>query len=197
MTLYYRCWLSPFSRSSTGTQKNPAMGIWPQDHPVKLSQKILLVKLNHLPQSMVVFGSRKRWDRWLIVHPPIGRKNTTYTLPSGGLYATYHLLREPETTIDPSKTKHDNYDYDKPIFGFTTTETQFFATKNGGEKTLTSCHRRFQKWANSIEGEVQLKGEEGAHEATGKPIVVNGVIFWAPYKWPKINGFHWGYDSPV
>ena len=25
---------------------------------------------------------------------------TTYILPSGGLYATYHLLREPETTID-------------------------------------------------------------------------------------------------
>ena len=24
----------------------------------------------------------------------------TYILPSGGLYATYHLLREPETTID-------------------------------------------------------------------------------------------------
>ena len=35
-----------------------------------------------------------------IVHPPIGRKNTTYILPSGGLYATYHLLWEPETTID-------------------------------------------------------------------------------------------------
>ena len=40
-----------------------------------------------------------------IVHPPIGRKNTTY-IPLiglafwGGLYATYHLLREPETTID-------------------------------------------------------------------------------------------------
>ena len=24
-------------------------------------------------------GSPKRWDRWLIVHPPIGRKNTTYS----------------------------------------------------------------------------------------------------------------------
>ena len=35
-----------------------------------------------------------------IVHPPIGRKNTTYILPFGGLYATYHLLGEPETTID-------------------------------------------------------------------------------------------------
>ena len=39
------------------------------------------------------------------VHPPIGRKNATYiTLivlaEPGGLYATYHLLREPETTID-------------------------------------------------------------------------------------------------
>ena len=38
-----------------------------------------------------------------IVHPPIGRKNTTYIwdiLPFGGLYATYHLLGEPEATID-------------------------------------------------------------------------------------------------
>ena len=38
-----------------------------------------------------------------IVHPPIGRKNTTY-IPLIycilGLYATYHLLGEPETTID-------------------------------------------------------------------------------------------------
>ena len=38
-----------------------------------------------------------------IVHPPIGsiyHLYTTYILPSGGLYATYHLLREPETTIE-------------------------------------------------------------------------------------------------
>ena len=38
-----------------------------------------------------------------IVHPPIGsiyHLYTTYTLPSGGLYATYHLLGEPETTIE-------------------------------------------------------------------------------------------------
>ena len=27
---------------------------------------------------------------------------TTYILPSGGLYATYHLLGEPETTIESS-----------------------------------------------------------------------------------------------
>ena len=36
-------------------------------------------------------------------NPPIGsiyHLYTTYILPSGGLYATYHLLREPETTID-------------------------------------------------------------------------------------------------
>ena len=39
-----------------------------------------------------------------IFDPPIGRKYTTY-IPlidclQGGLYATYHLLREPETTVD-------------------------------------------------------------------------------------------------
>ena len=36
-------------------------------------------------------------------NPPIGsiyHLYTTHILPSGGLYATYHLLREPETTID-------------------------------------------------------------------------------------------------
>ena len=35
--------------------------------------------------------------------PPIGsiyHLYTTWILPSGGLYATYHLLREPETTFD-------------------------------------------------------------------------------------------------
>ena len=34
-------------------------------------------------------------DQWLLHH-----LYTTYILPSGGLYATYHLLREPDTTID-------------------------------------------------------------------------------------------------
>ena len=36
-------------------------------------------------------------------NPPIGsiyHLYTTYILPSGGLYATYHLLGKPETTID-------------------------------------------------------------------------------------------------
>ena len=47
---------------------------------------------------MVVFGSRKRWDWWHII--PQLAVFTTYILPSGGLYATYHLLGEPETTID-------------------------------------------------------------------------------------------------
>ena len=53
--------------------------------------------------SMLVFGSRKRWDRWHSPSPNWQEKchlYTTYILPSEGLYATYHLLREPETTID-------------------------------------------------------------------------------------------------
>ena len=36
--------------------------------------------------------------RWHII--PQLAVYTTYILPSGGLYATYHLLGEPETTID-------------------------------------------------------------------------------------------------
>jgi len=39
----------------------------------------------------------------------LGKKNATYILPIGGLCITYHLLREPETTIEnsvpPSITK--------------------------------------------------------------------------------------------
>ena len=34
------------------------------------------------------------WD------PPEGKDYKWYILPIGGLYATYHLLGEPETTID-------------------------------------------------------------------------------------------------
>ena len=51
--------------------------------------------------SMVVSGSPKRC--WVAYNPPIGsiyHLYTTYILPSGGLYATYHLLGEPETTIE-------------------------------------------------------------------------------------------------
>ena len=47
---------------------------------------------------MVVSGSPKRWDRWHII--PQLAVYTTYILPSGGLYATYHLLGEPEPTIE-------------------------------------------------------------------------------------------------
>ena len=32
--------------------------------------------------------------------PPEGKDYKWYILPIGGLYATYHLLGEPETTID-------------------------------------------------------------------------------------------------
>ena len=52
-------------------------------------------------------------------NPPIGsiyHLYTTYILPSGGLYATYHLLGEPETTIDLrhfDKT-HFSMNYDDP-----------------------------------------------------------------------------------
>ena len=48
-------------------------------------------------------------DQWLFLVPLKGGRwhiipqlavYTTYILPSGGLYATYHLLGEPETTIE-------------------------------------------------------------------------------------------------
>ena len=49
------------------------------------------------------------FSQWLFLVPVKGGRwhiipqlavYTTYTLPSGGFYATYHLLREPETAID-------------------------------------------------------------------------------------------------
>ncbi len=43
---------------------------------------------------MVVSGSRKRWQAVAFLTP--------YTANWGMDYATYHLLREPETTIDPT-----------------------------------------------------------------------------------------------
>ena len=50
---------------------------------------------------MVVSGSPKRWQ--VAYNPPEGNVYVVYKwyiLPIGGLYATYHLLGEPETTID-------------------------------------------------------------------------------------------------
>ena len=61
-------------------------------------------------KSMVVSGSPKKGGIGGIVHPPIGsiyHLYTTYILPSGGLYATYHLLGEPETTIDQNQISQD------------------------------------------------------------------------------------------
>ena len=57
-------------------------------------------------------ASKNRWKpkiQWLSLVPLKGGRwhiipqlavYTTYILPSGGLYATYHLLGEPETTIE-------------------------------------------------------------------------------------------------
>ena len=44
--------------------------------------------------------------RWHII--PQLAVSTTYILPSGGLYATYHLLWEPETTIEVGNPTIDN-----------------------------------------------------------------------------------------
>ncbi len=55
--------------------------------------------------TVVEMVPKKRWVVGGIVHPPSGRKNTTY-IPLivvafvWGLYNPYHLLGEPETTIE-------------------------------------------------------------------------------------------------
>ena len=52
--------------------------------------------------SIAVSGSLNRWDWWYIYHPigSIYHLYTTCTLPVGGLYVTYHLLREPGNSIE-------------------------------------------------------------------------------------------------
>ena len=61
------------------------------------------------PRAYFLFGQK---DQWLFLVPVKGGRwhiipqlavyitYTTYILPSGGLYATYHLLAELETTIE-------------------------------------------------------------------------------------------------
>ena len=74
--------------------------------------------INEAAEVMVVLGicGTAAWEalhgQWLFLVPLKGGRwhivpqlavyttYTTYILPSGGLYATYHLLGEPETTID-------------------------------------------------------------------------------------------------
>ena len=66
---------------------------------VLLSFRILVVSWWYVQW---IFQVPIKGGRWHII-PPIGSIYHLYTtciLPSGGLYATYHLLREPETTID-------------------------------------------------------------------------------------------------
>ena len=41
-------------------------------------------------KPMVIFGSLNRWDRWYTITQ--SAVYTAYIFPSGGLYATYHLL---------------------------------------------------------------------------------------------------------
>ena len=62
--------------------------------------------MNSVEASVHDFDLRVRSTTWeFSANSPIGGKGhlyTTYILPFGGLYATYHLLGEPETTIDHS-----------------------------------------------------------------------------------------------
>ena len=64
-------------------------------------ENTIVAGLHFVKSSMVVFGFRKSW--LLAYNPPIGsiyHLYTTYILPSRALYDPYHLLGEPETTIE-------------------------------------------------------------------------------------------------
>ena len=59
-------------------------------------------------EAMIIYDPLNQWlflipvtgGRWHIIPQLAVYTTYIYILPSGGLYATYHLLREPETTID-------------------------------------------------------------------------------------------------
>ena len=62
------------------------------------------VAMENIREAMIIYDPL---NQWLFLVPVKGGRwhiilqlavYTTYILPSGGLYATYHLLREPETT---------------------------------------------------------------------------------------------------
>ena len=58
---------------------------------------------------MVVSGNPIKGGLGSIFDPPEGKDYKWckwYILPIGGLYGTYHLVREPETTIDFVYCKH-------------------------------------------------------------------------------------------
>ena len=65
--------------------------VWRIHHPTKARRDSIIQWIFQVPLKGGIGG---------IVHPPIGRKNTTYILPSGGLYNPYHPLQEPEKSIE-------------------------------------------------------------------------------------------------
>ena len=73
------------------------------EHSLKRTSPL---KVGQKPRRKFIFQPLIQWlflvplkgGRWHII--PQLAVYTTYILPSGGLYATYHLLGEPETTID-------------------------------------------------------------------------------------------------
>ena len=75
-----------FRNRNQGIGQNQGFGTL---HPQNLTNEYLVQWLFLVP---------RKGGRWHII--PQLAVYTTYILPPGGLYATYHLLGEPETTID-------------------------------------------------------------------------------------------------
>ena len=79
-------------------------------------------------------------------NPPIGsiyHLYTTYILPSGGLYNPYHLLGQPETTIEKNKkTRNQKEGTGEGFFGTGKGGVFFFGT---GGVVKVEMARNFQK----------------------------------------------------
>ncbi len=92
-----------------------ACGIKSPSHHIYYQVSFTTSQLFHFDRKQGLFlsGSLSRWlsvmmfggleNQWLFLvayNPPEGKDYKWYILPIGGLYATYHLLGEPETTIE-------------------------------------------------------------------------------------------------
>ena len=113
-------------------------------------------------------------------------------MPSGGLYATYHLLREPETTIDVFF-----YFFSFQWFLLVLSAIRFIPKE---EYTLPKANRKFARMV----GKRMFSFWNGSWNQGRHSFIFRGATRWAPasykwgynlyitynpYKWPKINRY--------
>ena len=98
-------------------------------------------------------------------HQNRGQTGSMYILPSGGLYATYHLLREPETTIDIGGGSHPMLQLPKKSHG-----PLFFQLKWEAKKFTATNFTAKKSWKS-----------KAPNNPRGRPS--------RPRKWRLVRGF--------